>query len=239
MMIVAATPLAMGTGVDASELSPMKFTLTYDGPLSASANKPKNEEKWAIRKAFDPQLRALWTGHPAMSAIEDVRHFPKEGGAFLMQTHHLHPGPIIPRVMMTPQPPNQELIDLCARIEKHGAFFLPLIRDTFALHCGLEILFLRNEPPGKIYQGGDIDGRIKTLLDALAIPQHSEQILEKSSKINNLIYCLAEDDSLISGINVETERLLSPVDAPKNYVRLVIRVDVRVKLPTIYNQSFL
>jgi hypothetical protein len=41
------------------------------------------------------------------------------------------------------------------------------VRNSFALHCGLKVLFLRKEPPGKVYQGGDIDGRIKTLLDAL------------------------------------------------------------------------
>ena len=217
----------------------MKFTLTYDGPLSASANKPKNEEKWRIRKAFDPQLRALWANHPAMSAIEEIRYFPKIGGGILTQAHHSHPGPIIPQNLSLPEPPNQEMLDLCERLDKHGAYFLPLVRETFALHCGLEILFLRNEPPGKIYQGGDIDGRVKTLLDSLSVPQHAEQILETKSTVHDPIYCLVEDDSLISGINVETERLLSPVDEPKNYVRLVIRVSVRVKRPTIYNQLFL
>jgi len=217
----------------------MKFTLTYDGPLPASANKPKNQDKWDIRKKLDPQLRDLWANHPAVQALADVRHFPKSGGAFLMQTHHLYPGPVIPRVMMTPQSEaNNEIIDLCEPIEKHGAWFLPLVRETFALHCGLKILFLRREPPGKIYQGGDIDGRIKTLLDALSAPQHAEQILEKSTK-HNPVHCLVEDDSLISGLNVETERLLAPGDSAPNYVRLIIEVDIRVKRATIYNQSFL
>jgi hypothetical protein len=35
----------------------MKFTLTYEGSLPPSANKPKNKEKWAIRQAFHPQLK--------------------------------------------------------------------------------------------------------------------------------------------------------------------------------------
>jgi hypothetical protein len=39
---------------------PMKFTLTYDGSLPASANKPKNEDKWRIRKELAPQLKDLW-----------------------------------------------------------------------------------------------------------------------------------------------------------------------------------
>jgi len=53
-----------------------------------------------------------------------------------------------------------ELLDLCASIEKHGAWFKPLVRESHSLHCGLKVLFLRKEQPGKIYQGGDIDGRI-------------------------------------------------------------------------------
>ena len=157
-----------------------------------------------------------------------------------MQTHHLHPGPIVPRVMMRTQSEAQsaEILDLCEPIEKHGSWFLPVVRESFALHCGLKILFLRHEAPGKIYQGGDIDGRIKTLLDALSVPQHAEQILDKSVQ-RNPIHCLIEDDSLISGLHVETERLLAPGNNTTNYVRLIIEVDVRVKRATIYNQSFL
>jgi len=39
--------------------------------------------------------------------------------------------------------------------------------------CGIRVLFLRREPPGRVYQGGDIDGRLKTPFDALAVPQEN------------------------------------------------------------------
>ena len=216
----------------------MKFTLTYDGPLPASANKPKNNDKWEIRKRLAPQLRELWGSHPALRAVEDNKHFPKIGGTTLTQVHHLHPGPVIPSGMRMPNPPNQEIIDLCAPIEKHGAWFRPLVRESYALHCGLKVLFLRKEAPGKVYQGGDIDGRMKTLIDTLAMPQHVEQIIEKNTKLEP-IYCVMEEDSLVSGLHIESERLLSDDNHQRNYVRLLIEVDVRVRQCTIYNQSFL
>ena len=103
----------------------------------------------------------------------------------------------------------------------------------------MKILFLRKEPPGKVYQGGDIDGRIKTLLDALAMPQHKENVLEFSSTSREPIFCLLEDDTLVSGLQVESERLLTDQNLTKDYVRLIIEVEVRVRQATIYNHSFL
>ena len=130
------------------------------------------------------------------------------------------------------------VLDLCEPITKHGACFRPLVRESFALHCGLKILFLRPEPPGRVYQGGDLDGRIKTLLDALSMPQHVEQVLEKDSSQQNPIYCLLEEDSMVSGLNVETDRMLCESNQPADYARLTIEVDVRVRQAMIYNQSF-
>jgi hypothetical protein len=132
-----------------------------------------------------------------------------------------------------------ETLDLCQAIEKHGAWFRPLVRESYALHCGLKILFLRNEPPGKVYQGGDIDGRMKTIIDALTMPRNVEQVLEKDTTKSAPIYCLMEDDSLVSGFQVESERLLGDHSEPADYVKLIIEVDVRVRQATVYNQSFL
>lgn len=218
----------------------MKFTLTYDGPLRASGNKPKNEDKWAIRKHIHPQLLDLWSNHPALKAVYENRYFPKRGGAFMMQTHHEHGGPILPPFVRAEKPPElgQDLIDLCEPIHKHGSNFVPLVRESFALHCGLKIIFLRKEQPGRVYQGGDIDGRIKTLLDALAMPQHVEQVITDPDAPDPMC-CLLEDDAMVSALEVQTERLLTDQSYSKDYARLNIEVDVRVRRTTIYNQSFL
>jgi hypothetical protein len=225
----------------------MKFTLTYDGSLPPSGNKANKQTKWDIRKQLHPQLDDLWTNHPAMRAVYENRHFPKTGGAPLLQTHHQIGGPVIGAVRRlhtgpTPPPP-VELLDLCKPINKHGRLFRPLVRESYALHCGLKILFLRKEPPGAIYQamtyqGGDIDGRIRTVLDALAMPQHVEQMVDDQDAPDPM-HCLLEDDSLISGLGVEGERLLTDQSHPRDYARLIIEVDVRVRQTTIYNLAFL
>lgn len=215
----------------------MKFTLAYDGPLPSSGSSAKKQAKWDIRTKLHPQLEDLWNSHPALRAVEADRLFPKRGGATFTQVHHQYRGPV--GVVTWTNETTKERLDLCEPIEKHGAWFRPLVRESYALHCGLKLLFLRKEHPGKIYQGGDIDGRIKTLLDALAMPQHSEQVLERTSTTLHPIYCLLEDDSFVSGLNIESERLLTDQNHRKDYVQLIIEVDVRVRQATVYNVSFL
>jgi hypothetical protein len=219
----------------------MRFTLTYEGSLPASGNQRKNEAKWRIRKAFDPQLRDLWNSHPALREIEqNGRYFPKHGLA-LRQAHHDHPAEnaMITQIKSLIREGDPSIIDLCEPIEKHDAWFRPLVRDSFALHCGLKIVFLRKEPPGRIYQARDLDGRMKTLIDSLTMPQHAEQVLEKIGTKEAPLYCLLEEDSLVSGLNVESERLLTDQSLPQDYVKLTIEVDVRVRQPAIYNYGFL
>jgi hypothetical protein len=70
------------------------------------------------------------------------------------------------------------------------------------------------------------------------MPQHCEQVLGNATRLNP-IYCLLEDDSLVSGLQIESERLLTDQTNPPDYVRLNIEVDVRVRQAMIYNQSFL
>ena len=49
--------------------------------------------------------------------------------------------------------------------------FKPLVRRSLSLACALDILFLRHEERYNLMrQGGDLDGRIKTLFDALKMP---------------------------------------------------------------------
>ena len=61
-----------------------------------------------------------------------------------------------------------------------------------------------------ITQGGDIDNRIKTLLDALSIPQ-ANQIPNRDvpREDEDPFHCLLEDDNLITGIRITTDRLLA------------------------------
>lgn len=87
---------------------------------------------------------------------------------------------------------------------------------------------LRPEPPGNVLtQSGDIDNRLKTLFDALAVPQ-LQAIPSGSSPTDDErpFYCLLEDDNLVTAISVQVDELLEP-DADRNEVDLTIKVVTR------------
>ena len=206
----------------------MKFTLTYDGELSSNGDYRK---KWEIRKQFHPQLQELWRINPSLRNVLRHRHIPLSAGYWKMETHHSLEDD------SEPLPPAGAGLDLCAPMKVGAREFMPLVRNTFALTCGLKILFLRKEAPGRVYQGGDLDNRLKTLFDALSAP--NDQQLVDDASLDDPIYCLLEDDSLISSVDIETRRLLSRPNASQHEVHLVIDVDVRVTQSRLYNQPFL
>jgi hypothetical protein len=49
-----------------------------------------------------------------------------------------------------------------------GYRWVPLVKE--GMLCDIHVLFLRSDAPGTLVQSGDIDNRIKTLLDALRMP---------------------------------------------------------------------
>jgi hypothetical protein len=216
----------------------MKFTLTYDGELKSNGN-PKH--KWEIRKSLSPQLAELWAIDPILKYAKSHRYIPLDaGGVYVTERHHSDVGD---PELSPDKIPYEKYIDTCSNIERKGWSFLPLVRESLALHCALNIRFLRKEPPGRVYpgrvyQGGDLDNRIKTLLDALQMP-NDDQIISDARPSNDIIFCLLEDDALISGLNVQADRLLSRPGASKHEVRLIIEVEIRVFQARFYNHPFL
>ncbi|HKQ44054.1 MAG TPA: hypothetical protein VJS47_01550 [Rhizomicrobium sp.] len=206
----------------------MKLALTYRGELRANGG-PK--PKWEIRKQFAPQLAEFWRLSPSMKMLEAMRYLPTEGFKLTAERHHsFSPN-------KDPLPPTMyDHIDLCAPVARGSKTFLPIVRDSLALQCGLKILFMRQEEPGRIYQGGDMDNRLKTLLDALSVPT-LEQVVEDDQP--SPVHCLLEDDRLVTRLDVDTQRLLSAPGASCHEVNLVIEVDIRVTQPRTYNHIFL
>jgi hypothetical protein len=166
---------------------------------------------------------------------------PKTDRYIPQYTHHLAPenkmGMLgIPSIHL---PENQQ--DLFEPIVRGGVQFLPIVRESMGLTCGMDILFLRKEDPGAlVLQGGDIDGRIKTLFDALRMPwDDTEATHKRPDGLEYPLYCLLESDALITGFNINTDRLLTKPNSSANEVRLIINVDVRVMHARPYNISFL
>lgn len=108
--------------------------------------------------------------------------------------------------------------------------FVPLVTAEADTIAELDIALLRPEPPGRlITQGGDIDNRLKTLFDALAMPRLANALLSSERPTDDEIpfFCLLEDDNLVTAVNVRTEQLLEPTADP-NIVEATIRVRTRV-----------
>lgn len=190
----------------------MEFRLTYDGPLKAATHgNPRSAEKHAIRRALSLQLKELRRTHPRLVRVD---------------RDHAEPGSIYGSgTMMTfgtveIRAPRVEVF------ERRGQQFIPLITDRTGVGCALSILFLRRDQPGNVVQsGGDIDNRIKVLFDALRIPASDSEV-PSDEPTPEPIYCLLEDDKLITEVQITTDRLLTPSteDSHLHDVRLVLHV---------------
>jgi hypothetical protein len=94
---------------------------------------------------------------------------------------------------------------------------------------------LRHEEPLTFMkQGGDLDGRLKTLFDGLRMPQDASQQAGTLPTADPL-YVLLEDDILISDLSIKTGRLLGERIKKKHAVRLTI--DVTIKVLRLFSQN--
>jgi hypothetical protein len=113
---------------------------------------------------------------------------------------------------------------------KIGNFnFLPLVSGLYSQIAQLNIFILWPDAPGYIVVNkGDIDNRLKTLLDALRIPMNIQEIPKNESpnEDEEIFYCLLEDDKLINKISITTDRLLY-ADVNPSEVKLFIRVNIK------------
>ena len=166
----------------------------------------KSSHKWAIRRALHPQLQRLWQERP----LRD------QAGSLLA-----HPAaPAKPSVI----------------VEKGGRLFAPLVTQRLDLYAEISVLLFRQQPRGTlITDGGDIDNRLKTLLDGLRVPHGSLEGSpdEPVEPDPSPFFCLLEDDSLVTKVTVESEQLLRP--AKPDEVVAIISVHVKKTVLTFAN----
>ncbi len=231
--------IGSGKPIEAENL--VEFHLLYSGPLHSGGHHGPREEKHAIRKVFHSQLRRLWHTHPnlrRMAEMEGRRLFAEE------------PIPPAFKAKWSTHPPTlsenfavqKGLNGLGANWSRGGFNFLPLVTAELCLRCSLEILFLRAEEKNYILQGGDIDGRLKALFDALRIADKNELPLKVSPGADeDPFFCLLKDDTLISEVRVDTDQLLrlpesKPLDRHDVYLQITVRLNTT--RPTLYDWVF-
>jgi hypothetical protein len=202
----------------------MQFRLVYRGQLPASGNSSKKPDKVRdIRDQFHPQLEILWKTHPALKRLQ-TSAWVTDGKTQVLGTYA---SPFDPEPDFKRYPPPPHFVNLLTPIDVDGKAYIPLVRESLSLTCSLGILFLRQEDPGSlVLQGGDIDGRIKTLFDALRMP--TAEVVRKYPQAQDHTYCLMESDTLISSFDVDTDRLLVAETNHAHEALLVIDVSINV-----------
>lgn len=213
----------------------MKFRFTFDGKLHASGSNsgPRPDDQWAIRRQLYPQLVELWRSHPALSGLGLSVKMPQIHGGNLTLVKDPQPIDIEPSALVV-----NRLSETIA-VGKYN--FLPLVRKSLELTCELKITFLRRGAPGAlVLPGGDLDNRIKTFFDGLKVPDTIIGNQYGASPDPDPFLCLLEQDSLITSVFVETDRLLNPADTGSpNDARLLVEATIRVMRITPNNVGFL
>jgi hypothetical protein len=187
----------------------VEFTLRYKGPLTSDGGP---HEKHIIRRKFHPQLMNLWKAHPLLSRATSIPLRGQYGEKWVKAT----------RV---------EWISFSHQVGSY--YFVPLVSNDLNLVCSLDIQFLRRESPGSlIIHGGDLDNRIKTLFDALRIPDEKQIAKMTPEQGEEPFFCLLEDDALITGFCVKTERLLDPLETDNNHEQHYVALNINVNVST-------
>lgn len=196
----------------------MDFVIRYRGPLPANGSV---KDKHLIRTAIHAQLQELCNQQPLLQQAK---------------LNTLPEGFLKGREVEVPRP-----LEVMYFFVALGGFrFVPLVHRPHELACALDILFLRREKPGAIIHGGDLDNRLKTLFDGLRMPHDASELAGiVSASLNERMYCLLEDDSLITRVSVSTQQLLEPIGAEHpSTVELLIHVTVQSTYPMWANLGF-
>jgi hypothetical protein len=198
----------------------MDFMLRYRGPLPANGS---IKDKHSIRMIIHRQLGELCNRE---KLVEEANR------------NDLPEGTLKGRRVEVPRPMKM----LFFYVPIAGFNFVPIVHRPHELSCTLEVLFLRREKPGDIIRnGGDLDNRLKTLFDALRMPLDETELKGICpSKPNERVYCLLEDDSLITKVSVSTHQLLEPVEEgeEESDIELIMHVTVQSTYPMIGNLGF-
>ena len=186
----------------------VEFRLLYEGELLPSSNtKRRAKEKHAIRRAFHPQLRRLWSIRSNLQEVADRAFIQSVDRSHVYNIHGED-------VYKGPPKTDEERFDtgiefIGKQWARAGYELVPVVVPEFALQCSLDILLLRPEGDRFIFEQGDIDGQVKTLFDALRIPNSPDETAGATPEPDeHPLFCLLQDDKLISEVKVTTDQLL-------------------------------
>lgn len=194
----------VNTGDPIEEENLLEFRLLYQGDLPPSGNRPRPKEKHAIRRVFHPQLRRLWSVKPNLKflAFEWLKQAPPEAIKALNEKNLKQ----------------EDLGDARFRLglntmgkfyAKAGYDLVPLVVPELTAQCSIDILVLRPGERIVFDEQGDLDGQVRTIIDALRMPDNpSETGGAQPEEDECPLFCLLQNDKLISEIKVTADELL-------------------------------
>jgi hypothetical protein len=189
----------VNTGDPIEEKNLMEFRLLYQGELPSSGNKGHPKEKHEIRRAFHPQLRRLWKQRQNLR-LYAFQWFSRN----IQRTGVADPGPDKPELRL-----ELGFQEMGRNWSKAGYDLVPLVIPEFAPQCSLDILLLRPDSRTIFSDMADLDGQVKTILDALRMPDSREETGEADPEEDeHPLFCLLQNDKLISEVKITADQLL-------------------------------
>ena len=147
---------------------------------------------WQMRKSFDTQLRKLW-GKPPFDVLKKWEDSNFSGGA-----------------------PN--FLRAC-----EGHTFVPLYGADVGVGVDLNIQLLTGMPAQKrVVSAGDLDNRIKRIIDALQAPTQKGEMIAGLPP-GQRWYCLVENDSAVLGLRATLGAYLGSEDPSVSFATIVVK----------------
>jgi hypothetical protein len=198
----------------------MEFRLAYRGILRATQRDPQpgtdaRTKHWSLkhrmRLDFHNQLKHIW------SETRFIAINQKSDGS---KAYHIE--------------------NLAQKNKIPPWSFVPLVTHELELLCGIDVLLLRLDHPSHSLWSGDVDNRVKTIIDALRMPHANDGYADITPEGGqNPLFCLLEDDKLLTRVSVETDKLLDrPSGQDQSYVNVLITVHIRPENLTFGNIGF-
>ncbi|SMQ85562.1 hypothetical protein SAMN06295905_2849 [Devosia lucknowensis] len=153
---------------------------------------------WDMRKSFNHQLRKLWGKEPFDVLKKWEDSNFTAGGAEF-------------------------------RIHQGEQLFVPLYGNLIGVGVDLDIRLLAGMPTQKaVLSSGDLDNRIKRIIDALQAPAQVGEHID-GLEPNGRWHCLVDNDSAVVGLSAKLGAFLDGGDPSESFATIIVRpVPLRV-----------
>lgn len=198
----------------------MEFTLRYRGVVPHHSK----IEAHKVRRVFEEQLADYWTRDLRLKDINPT------------QMKKAVSSQRFPRFDVRQQEKGEKVgtkrVDLYRYHEVGGIWFVPLATRWRYLRCEVAMRLSRYEGDlhtgGLIDNQGDLDGKLKALIDALRMPYEPHEVPPGATHDKPVFFCVLEDDRLITKISIETRNILGPRPSKKDATRVDVDIDLKI-----------